>query len=312
MNTIKLHCPNIFAFSEANRIVREESINFINNLENNFLKGSNLIIDLSKTIEAYADSTLVLFAQIHSMRYRNKYKKRPLSIDIIYPNKENNREGYAIFISTGLHTALEASNNEDIEALSNRRNFYQSGDVECLDTMILNNWDMISSEKINDEQKFLLHQGVSEAILNVRNHAYINKQALRNKIGRGRWWQCSWYQESQRTFVFLIYDMGCGILGSYPENTLSDKDRLKEAMTEGYTRYNNRKRGKGSENIKQVINRDVETEILTVYTNRLIYYYQYSNGITSDICIESQVPSSIRGTLIMWTLTLSKEKNNVN
>lgn len=308
MPPITLYSPTIFTFSETDKVDRERSIEFINSLETHFLKGVDITIDLSNTIDAYAETTLVLFAQIHSMRCRNRTKKKQNHIQIIYPTQDSNPSGYALFISTGLHSALEASSEEDIIALTTRNNFYQSGNSDRFDDMVLSNWEMILREEISIEQQFLLHQGVSEAILNVRNHAYITKLALCNKIGKGRWWQCSWYLSSKRTFVFLIYDMGCGILGSYPESSLNDMERLKEAMTEGYTRYSNRKRGKGSENIKQVISRSVETERLTVYTDNLIYQFQYKDGIASDICIASQVQSPIRGTLVAWTLTLLEEK----
>ena len=308
MPEITIICPIIFTLSEHEPISREESILFINQLEENFSKGLDLVIDFRQTVEAYAESTLILFGQIHSMRCRNNYKKYHSKLKIIYPDKDQNPHGYMFFISTGLHKAIEASNEQDIIELTSRNNFYQSGDASRFDNMVLNNWEMISREEISSEQKFLLHQGVSEAILNVRNHAYINKRALDNKIGRGRWYQCSWYQQSKRMFVFLVYDLGCGILGSYPESSLDDKERLKQAMTEGFTRYNNRKRGKGSKNIKQVISRAVETESLTVYTDNLIYQYYYKNSTISDVCITSQVQIPIKGTLVAWTLTLLEDK----
>lgn len=308
MKTIKLCCPTTFTLSENEFIERNESILFINQLEEAFLKGKNLVIDLSSTTKAYAESTLVLFAQIHSMRCRNHTKKRPINIDIIYPIQEKNPSGHAFFVLTQLNKALEANNESEIIKLSESVNFYQSGNTEFFDQMILKNWEMISREEISCEQQFLLHQGVSEAILNVRNHAYINKSSLRNKIGSGHWWQCSWYQQSKRMFVFLVYDMGCGMLGSYPENGLSNTARLKQAMTEGFTRYNNTKRGKGSENIKKVINQAIEIENLTVYTDNLIYQYRYDHGVASDVCITSQAPTPMRGTLVSWTLTLLEDK----
>lgn len=308
MPEITIICPIIFTLSENDPISREESISFINQLEENFSKGRDLVIDFRQTIEAYAESTLILFGQIHSMRCRNNYKRCRSKITIIYPVKEQNPSGYMLFISTGLNKAIEASSELDIIDLTSRNNFYQSGDANRLVGMMLNNWEMISREEMSSGQKFLLHQGVSEAILNVRNHAYIKSRALQNKIGQGRWYQCSWYQQSKRMFVFLIYDLGCGILGSYQESSLDDKERLKQAMTEGFTRYNNRKRGKGSENIKQVISRAVENESLTVYTDNLIYQYYYNNGIISDVCITSQVQMPIKGTLVAWTLTLLEDK----
>jgi hypothetical protein len=308
MPEITIICPIIFTLSENDPISREESISFINQLEENFSKGRDLVIDFRQTIEAYAESTLILFGQIHSIRCRNNYKRCRSKLTIIYPVKEQNPSGYMLFISTGLNKAIEASSELDIIELTSRNNFYQSGDANRLVGMMLNNWEMISREEMSSGQKFLLHQGVSEAILNVRNHAYIKSRALQNKIGQGRWYQCSWYQQSKRMFVFLIYDLGCGILGSYQENSLDDKKRLKQAMTEGFTRYNNMKRGKGSENIKQVISGAVENESLTVYTDNLIYQYYYNNGTISDVCITSQVQMPIKGTLVAWTLTLLEDK----
>lgn len=304
MSAITLTCPIHFTLYEHD-IFREDSLRFINSLEEAFIKCSDITIDLSQTQNAYAESTLVLFAQIHSMRCRNQQKKKAVAIQIIYP-EPTNKDGYAQFISTGLHKALDAKNEQEIVSLTNQHNFYQSGNSDRFDQMILSNWHSISNEEINLEQKFLLHQGVSEAILNVKNHAYIHKQTLRNRIGKGRWWQCSWYQQSKKMFVFLIYDMGSGILGTYQNDELTETERLKEAMKEGYSRYCNRKRGKGSENIKQVIHRTVEKENLTVYTDRLIYQYLFENGVMSDVCITSKTNTPLRGTLVAWTLILGE------
>lgn len=303
---IYLTCPLIFDIGIDEN--RAESLKFLADIKQLASAKKVLVLDFSQTQMAYAESTLILFAIVFSIC--RKYGKN--CIKFIYPKQNENRSGYDYFVSTRLNVALEANTEDEITALTTTHNFYQSGASDRFEDMLISIWSDIEREKINPEQKYLLLQGISEAILNVKNHAYINKRALRNLIGKGRWWQCSWYQQSKRRFVFLIYDIGSGILGTYNKGTAERVELLKEAMTEGFTRYTNRKRGKGSENIKKVISNNVENELLTVYTDELIFLYQYENGSESIKCIATDPTYVITGTLVSWTLTLTEDFDNAN
>lgn len=300
--------PSIFSI--GNDEYRIESLRFLDEIQRRVSTREMLILDFSQTQVAYAESTLMLFAIIFSI-YR-RYGKN--CIKFIYPKQTDNRSGYDYFISTRLNIALDACTDEEITMLTTENNFYQSGFIDSADSMRISIWEDISREEISDEQKYLLQQGISEAILNIRTHAYLKKRAFANKIGKGRWWQCSWYQQSKRRFVFLIYDMGNGILGSYAksDDPRSKEEILKEAMTTGFSRYVNKKRGKGTEDIKRVINHSqaVENENVTVYTDNLIYQYYYENGKDTVHCVELASKQTVTGTLVSWSLTLSDKDSN--
>lgn len=309
--SITLTAPEIFDIGGAAK-TRYQSISFLNNIDLYFKQRKNIILDLSKTKDAYAESTLLLFATVHSVRCRSRKSN---VISIIYPDEQKNVEGYARIVLSGLKKALESKNEDDILQLIEERNFYQSGHKDSRDKVILSTSQMIFERDISLEQKIVLLTAISEALLNIQHHAYTGSDYLQRVLKRNRWWQCCWYSQSAHRMVFLIYDVGIGALNSYApdikdENPSEKKDKMMELMSKGYSRFNRDgigKRGKGSEDLKNVIQNFVEEERLTIYTDEMIYSYQYKQQQENTACVAMNPNFKIKGTLIVWSLTLPQK-----
>ncbi|EIG25114.1 hypothetical protein [Haemophilus paraphrohaemolyticus] len=311
---IRLIAPEIFTIGGTS-VDREKTITFLNEVDLYFRQRKRIILDLSRIKEAYAESTLLLFSAVHSVRCRSK---RHNAISIIYPEENSNPDGYARIILSGLKKALEAKNENEILQLVIDGNYYQSGCKETIETLQINTSQMIFQiDGISAEQKIVLLTAISEALLNIQHHAYIGNDYLQRVLRRNRWWQCCWYSPSAHRMVFLIYDAGVGALNSYypdsDDNAPQEKiNKMKELMSKGYSRFNHNgigKRGKGSEDLKNVIQNFVEEERLTIYTDEVIYSYQYSQGDEKKNCIATSPQCKIKGTLIVWSLILPEKGN---
>ena len=76
---------------------------------------------------------------------------------------------------------------------------------------------------------------------------------------------------------------------------------MTEAFTEGKSRFDdNQGRGNGSENIKQAISQNLETENLLVFSGGV----KYEHNITLLEPKVANIDISFSGTLIEWTLCL--------
>ena len=310
---VHLFAPEIFTSGSDSKF-RDYSISFINEIESCFKQRKNVVIDLSYIKEAYAESTLLLFATIHSIRCRSKRKN---AISIIYPEQNENHEGYGRIVLSGLKEALEAKTEHDILALNESKNYYQSGYKDSREKILMSTNNMIQSLDISPKQKIALLTAISEALLNIQHHAYTELPYLQRTLNKNRWWQCCWYVPSLNRIVFLIYDLGLGALNSYapdiPDTLPQTRaEKMQELMSKGFSRFNRDgegKRGKGSEDLKNVIQNFVEQELLTIYTDEVVYAYQYSNQKERTSCIALSPEFKIKGTLIVWSLTLSEKGN---
>jgi hypothetical protein len=144
-------------------------------------------------------------------------------------------------------------------------------------------------------------KGVSEAMLNVINHAYDNEDEPLSGIGR-RWWQACYVKqpsEDRKKMVFIIYDLGQGILSSLPKKSgESPEEHICRAMSYGVTRTGEAKRGKGSKDIEDAAQIRKES-ILLVGTNN-VSYIKWKDG---KIYIkEGTLPFC--GTIVEWQINL--------
>lgn len=165
------------------------------------------------------------------------------------------------------------------------------------------------------ETKALVHTAVSEAMLNVIQHAYPNeKDSIVRKIGK-RWWIIGQKIGSQLYLAFC--DNGHGIPKTLPANDRWEQFRLvasrfvgkgadcsliKAAMEIGRSRSEASGRGEGLYQILEyVLNNPRGT--LWVFSNRGVYSYNSETG--DETFRESK--RSISGTLIQWNVSVTVE-----
>jgi hypothetical protein len=278
-------------------------------------KGNQLLIDLSDVKEITAAASLVLFATANTAQL---WAKTSNNVLFRFPREEKNPEGYLCIIKTGLARALHSGSEEKLRDLVVKGIFFQSSTNPA--AHLISTLKFLTKEvDFTDDQMMLLSSGISEAMLNVSHHAYKdplnnNKDAIHKskewlveRIGE-RWWQCAWYDELDKSWVFIICDLGIGIPKSFKNKNYIDSvfevpGYLRDAFTLGASRYDGGGRGNGSEDMKRLITSfGSYEESLLVYSGGAQYYFS-SKMTTPNI---DHLSHYFHGTLIEWTLSTKK------
>lgn len=158
-------------------------------------------------------------------------------------------------------------------------------------------------------------RALSEAMINVQQHAYKDKQIVKGRRLKGRWWLGAQLSRKNNIFTLTFYDTGLGIpktlARKYPleiiRNYLSilpgfkpdDGQMIRAAVELGRSGTNQDHRGKGLLDIHKLIEK-VGAGCLTIYSRQGRYKYENS-GVT----IKND-SSFIEGTLIKWEMPLDR------
>ncbi|MCZ3383857.1 hypothetical protein O3S68_16355 [Kosakonia sp. SOY2] len=280
-----------------------ETLKFLNSIDNFVLiKQVPIYLDFSKVKFASAAASLLLFAIVNRAQLMTG---QPNLIRFKWPKKEANPEGHRWIVGTGLSKALVAHSSTKLQALTAEQRYFQSA-TEPFDQW-LETLTMLSKHiEMTAEQFDVVSSAISEAMLNVSHHAYetadfeYHVELLEGK----RWWQCSWFNVENNTFVFIICDLGCGIHKSYSSASklfsgLNEVASVGAALSVGQSRFVNAGRGNGSEDIKRPIGTGcVDSETLLVLTGHTFYHYNSSQQVPKCSWMNEFIP----GTLVEWSL----------
>lgn len=270
-----------------------------------------VIIDLSEIKTITAAAALLLFATINSLQIS---AINPNKFMFKFPKLKDNITGYNCIMRSGLSKSLLASTHHKREELINNNNPFQTAiDPE---SHRISTYNMLTKEALLSSDKlYILMTAISEAMLNVNNHAYKNidpqktqeiHPTLKNfvkSVGGERWWQCAWHNPIKKSWVFIICDLGLGITTTYNSITknnflsISPASCLSEAFTQGKSRFINSGRGNGSQDIINAVKCGCK-ETLLVYSGGAKYSFSSETGETR--CVN--LGSHFKGTLIEWTL----------
>ncbi|WP_305838976.1 hypothetical protein [Photobacterium leiognathi] len=165
-------------------------------------------------------------------------------------------------------------------------------------------YEQLTSQGINldvpEVKKFT--KGVSEAMLNVINHAYDNEAEPLSGIGR-RWWQACYVKSTSEnrkkkwSLSFMIW--GREFLSSLPnKGNESPEEHICRAMSYGVTRTGDPKRGKGSKDIEDAA-QIREESVLLVGTNN-VSYINWKDG--KVYARQGILPFC--GTIVEWQINL--------
>lgn len=204
---------------------------------------------------------------------------------------------------------MHSGSVEKLEDLLKSKIYYQSGlnPVELLVVTL-----SIFDQSLTPVQAQLLISGIGEAMLNVTHHAYKKKGSKKEidpikkdiveSIGE-RWWQCAWFDSESQSWTFIICDIGLGVSQTYKRelssigNPLSEVDALKEAFSQGNSRFIGSGRGNGSEDMKRPIEVGAKEELL-IYSSG--YKYVYNSNMAQAVV--TPLGQYFHGTLVQWTL----------
>lgn len=160
----------------------------------------------------------------------------------------------------------------------------------------------------------MVFRALSEAMMNVKHHAYENKH-LNLQALRGRWWLGGQVSRKKNFLELTFYDAGVGIpktlhrkypmehiraaLALVPLVDPDDAQMIKAAVELGRSRTEKSNRGKGLLDIHKLIN-SVGQGALTIFSRSGEYRYTPSNETVRNDT------NFVEGTLIKWELPLDK------
>ncbi|WP_337228459.1 hypothetical protein [Proteus faecis] len=292
---------------------KNETLKFFNKIERLLYEENKRIqIDLSKVEKTTAMASVLFFAIINRAQITLNDSK---IVQFIWPQKSKNFTGHQNIIATGLSKALLAGSFKDLDYLTRDRRLFQSSiipDLQLMETRQLL-LDMMQTNPLSEEQIYLLSAAIGEAMINVKHHAYeLDAKSSKEFLGGSRWWQCSWYDVNKDALHFIICDLGCGISRSYKNCNQLDKidnenEVVKEALSEGFSRFINQGRGNGSEDIKRPIEHScIKSDFLLIYTGNVKYTY-YKEENEPEICC-TNVKEFMPGTIVEWCMVPERSK----
>lgn len=281
-------------------ILISNTINFFRNLA---IQGENgpIILDLRKTDKVTGAAALMLFAHVNVLQLRHGSRER---VKCLFPSKNANKSGHTDIVKTRLSRALASGSIDALEQLVAEGTPFQSSNdpgTHALRTVSY----LTEKLKLNpgDQLVLTLTAAISEAMLNVIHHAYDFSPSIFTGALQSRWWQYAVFDEKKNQFVFLIYDLGLGIIKSYKSSMTEYRDDayvLEEALSFGGSRFSKKQpwRGNGSEDIKHPVNLG---ESVFIYCENLRYIY---TGDPQSAKID-RTTGKLDGNLIEWTLKIT-------
>ena len=168
------------------------------------------------------------------------------------------------------------------------------------------------------EEWGFLHQGITEAVINVTHHAYPDEEDREecDKI----WFLTGSYDEESKALKIAFYDQGVTIPGSLPASEfgeqfkkwsekllgsglsgLSDAAMMKAAMKYARTRTNELDRGKGLKDMQEYI-KEIGNGYIAVISRKGIFRLDVRDGVESTST--HRLSNALKGTLIVWKVVL--------
>lgn len=172
------------------------------------------------------------------------------------------------------------------------------------------------SNVMSDQVRGRLKGAVTEALLNIIEHAYRPKSMDPSDPTWGRWWICGWAHPKEGCH-FVVYDLGAGIPATVPDTlapaireayeALDDEDRsvdfelIKLAGRHPSSRTGTPGRGRGLPEMRRLIDR-VEDGMLWITSGRGTYMYARGRQTLDD---GFAMNNRLHGTLVVWRLRVS-------
>ena len=168
--------------------------------------------------------------------------------------------------------------------------------------------ERIAGHEIKKHQFF---QGLSEAMVNVGQHAYPSASATPSSKF---WWQSASFDRRDRTLTVMFYDQGIGIPALLGPNGLLERmrvrfvgwpDSLKIKTAMKYGRSSTRRdedRGKGLQDMVKFARAYPEGR-LSIYSGKGLYRIEHTSDDKVRVLLRD-FKTSIGGTLIEWSVRL--------
>jgi len=158
---------------------------------------------------------------------------------------------------------------------------------------------------------------VTEALLNIVDHAYPADIARTDVCPSGRWWISGYRSDLHKRLWLCVYDLGVGLPATLPRSRssairnaistmtgsdfISDHKMIKLAVHTSLTQTGAQGRGRGLREMARLIDRAGEGALWIMSRDGT---YIYGRG-THDQDVGSMTAETLRGTLIVWTIKIT-------
>jgi hypothetical protein len=308
----------------------KETLKFITKLGKNIREKDTIVINHKYMEKISQEALLLLTSEIErSIKYLKENKKHPglKGNKKFMPKNENIKE---LLNKIGYWKYFNIKSKKNKTYHKERYYLKIKSDIKANAMYVgelITLFEKIVFFEDNFKDKF--NDALFEAVANVVEHAYIEKQDV--FVIEGKWWLTAYLDSSKNIVSFTIFDQGIGIFKSLnspkrkkpiPNNIknlldiiknrdfskiLKQKEYPKISLlrkliheTEKLSRYDKVGRGNGFKSFKKFIDEVEDGEMLILTDN--IWY-----NVISD---ESKIlDNPINGTLISWKIKLNKDTN---
>jgi len=295
---------------------RLELLSFLKRIEWLLKAGRKVVVDFSLLDYVSADGMIVLFANLENLR--GQYLS---NLTAIAPRKPLIRE---VFCLLGINQTMGMSFSVPLRdptvvhwicasgVAGEKKDFDVNAKKLCSELR-----NILNRGEYTAESRQALIKGVTEAILNARNHAYKNPNLVTHSK---KWW--AFAQVKDGRFSAVVYDLGEGI----PETARSsstphvrerirgvlmsaagvigsiDDKLLLAVMREQRSQTGLDNRGFGMFDVKKFIETK-EDAVLSVYSLRALYDY---SGATEDAELLPE-QAKLQGSLVFWSAPIENK-----
>lgn len=308
---LEIKVPDHLSFSFSKR---NATCVFFCEIESAVRRGSRVSLIFAETKVIAIDALTYLLALIQKIRWYHGQN----AITGTYPAS---RKVERLLTDSGFYKILGVKSRIKFKPSSIRYVKYRS-DTKLLGEHI----EILRQDLLGDDFQLdkviarKLVRAIKEAMSNVSHHAYANK-SLRSKKMLGRWWLTACLNLSKNQISFSFYDCGVGIpktlirqygiehvralISLLPAIEPDDSEMIKAAVQLGRTGTQQQNRGKGLQDMHQLINK-VEGGSLTIHSRHGSYLYNFADTKTQNFS------EFLEGTLITWILPLDKVIENID
>lgn len=299
---IRLVAPSIFCIHEQKN--RANLISFFRELRSNVVqKKAPVLIDFSSTTKMVASGALLFVAEL---RRAHSLTAGKVQIRCLPPH---NTKAWQVLEQINVLSLLKCRKRVkpvDDDVVHWRFAWGDKVLGEKYDD-ILGHYDGKLTEAISKG----LYHGLTEAMTNCRQHAYIGsrRDELNIPSEPTNWWMFSQEKDNFLTVVFC--DLGIGIPNTLPIKKpelwqrliqtflgrISDGLAIREAIKDSLSRTGKSYRGKGLRQLLEAVQLS-NNGILMVYSNNGLYTYASGKENNYDY------KESISGTLIAWKIPI--------
>jgi hypothetical protein len=254
-------------------------------------------------------SAVILTAEVDRLR-------RLIGVKLDYSGPESTAEDVrSILTELGCFSLVAVEHAEtSANHTKSRKTLIKVLSGSRLDEVRFNEFDTALGKIFSDYHTLpKLYEGMSEALLNVRHHAYLDGLRLQYPSPGKRWWATACIDNGQDELRIFVYDQGVGIPATLPYTSyrewleglvsslargqvIDDATLLKGALEYSRSRTEQAGRGKGFKNIMSAID-TYKTGRLRIVSGRAEVTYSGHGVIVSQ-----RRKRHVGGTLIEWTL----------